>query len=425
MFKKPLIAVLLIFISGISALSQTGKFYLSQFYPESNEIDNQNFDLIQDRYGVVYIANRAGVVTFDGHQWNLIKTPYSIFSMAIDSTNNMLYVAGKEGVGRIALNEQQELKFDAFLGDDNEQLRDIFTLLLHDGELYFNNSESIFIYNFKSKTLDRLSAGYTGELLQLFLFKDEVYVNTSVSGVKLIAKDKLQNPSELILADQNVTLLVQNNSKEEYLVGFSDNQLSTYKNGVLKPIDLKRNQNYLDDAEVIEGLWVNDSLVAVSTLKGGVVFVNIKTAKIEEIVNYQSGLPDNEVYALSMDSNNGVWVAHSEGFTRISPTFPFRNFNRYPGLEGKILTVVRHEGKLYVGTTLGLYHLDEVRQYSEKVSYSKKRIKVSVQQDEIEQRPKRGVFNFLRRKKSIDKPTSEYKEKVIYESVIEKNLEGV
>jgi hypothetical protein len=63
------------------------------------------------------------------------------------------------------------------------------------------------------------------------------------------------------------------------------------------------------------------------------------------------------VYAILCDQNQGIWVAHDYGFTRIAPFLPFRSYSHYPGLAGNLLCARNFNNQTYVGTTLGLYNL--------------------------------------------------------------------
>ncbi len=64
----------------------------------------------------------------------------------------------------------------------------------------------------------------------------------------------------------------------------------------------------------IAATWLSDELVAIGTLRGGVIFINPQTGVTQEVTNFYTGLPDNEVYALLADRNQGLWVAHDYGF---------------------------------------------------------------------------------------------------------------
>ena len=49
------------------------------------------------------------------------------------------------------------------------------------------------------------------------------------------------------------------------------------------------------------------------------IFIDAESGQTYDIINYYSGLPDNQVYALLADRHRGVWAAHDYGFTRIAP----------------------------------------------------------------------------------------------------------
>ncbi len=87
-----------------------------------------------------------------------------------------------------------------------------------------------------------------------------------------------------------------------------------------------------------------------------------------EIINYNTGLPDNEIFTPMVDKSQGIWAAHEYGFTRVSPYLPYRSFGHYPGLAGNLLCATSFHGKVYVGTSLGLYRLEREDVYDEIVS---------------------------------------------------------
>src|SRR6185436_13252481 len=128
---------------------------------------------------------------------------------------------------------------------------------------------------------------------------------------------------------------------------------------------LLSDKEYVEHHELVNGSWVNDNLLALGTLKGGVVFIDAKTGATKEIIDYNIGLPDNDVLTLFSDRDGGVWAAHEYGFSRIAPSLPFRTYNHYPGLAGNLLSVREIDGQLFAGTSLGLYYLKTEDQYEE------------------------------------------------------------
>lgn len=64
-----------------------------------------------------------------------------------------------------------------------------------------------------------------------------------------------------------------------------------------KKLSFKKDGDYLLNSGIETGIFLSDTLAVLSSLKGGVIFINPLKSEIVKIINYQSGLPDNEVYA--------------------------------------------------------------------------------------------------------------------------------
>ena len=78
----------------------------------------------------------------------------------------------------------------------------------------------------------------------------------------------------------------------------SDNRVFLHEENNFRELILK-DQSFLNKHVLVDGVWLIDNLIALGTLRGGVLFVNPQTGVTEQIVDYLSGLPDNEVYAHS------------------------------------------------------------------------------------------------------------------------------
>jgi hypothetical protein len=141
-----------------------------------------------------------------------------------------------------------------------------------------------------------------------------------------------------------------------YLIVSAENQLYLYGGGKLQVLTADDAQ-YMRSNVVVSALWLDESKLALGTLRGGVVILEPATGRTVEICNYHAGLPDNEVFALYADANKGLWVAHDYGFTRLAPSAPLRTYNPYGGLEGNLLCVNSFNRDIYVGTSLGLFRL--------------------------------------------------------------------
>lgn len=407
---KALCTILFTLLSTLSVYAQEGGYFLTHYADGEQEMNNVNFDIAQDSRGVIFIANRSGIIQFDGTSWEKIKTPSSVFTLAFD-TDNQLYTGGVNGFGMIGSDKENYQKYIS-IGDSSAT--DIFDMVLYDHKLYGISSSAVFIYDISTKATTKVKSEYSGDLLKITLLDNEVFVTTEISGLKKVGKDALETPPIADLEESSVEF-ISKSSNENYLIGFGDNSLGLLQNGKISPIELE--EDYLSRSIIIDGVWINDSLMAIATLRGGVVFINPTQGEIVQVINYQNGLPDNEIFAIALDRHKGLWVAHNEGFTRISPDFPFRAFDRYEGLKGDMLSVQYHNNKLYVGTTLGVFYLSQIKEYDEKKVVEKRTVQVQPTQE----KERKGLFGFLKRNKDDPKPLT----RTQYITRVERELQSV
>jgi hypothetical protein len=407
-------------IVSISAMAQSGHYFLTHYNPAEFNFDNYNYDIVQDELGVVHIANRQGLLNYDGSSWWLTKTPFSLFSLAVDDQGT-IYTGGRAGFGKFVLNEDLELAYSPI---DSLSV-DVFDCYYSNGAVYFIDEYSVYMYNIANGQITEIVSSEHGELLDLHGRHNQIWVVSERDGILGIEDGDLVVPDQPAVPN---TYVMRGHGEDRLIYYSSSGQFFYANKGETADSLIIDDEGYLNHHTVTQVEWVTDSLVAVSTLTGGIVFITIPAGHVEQIVNHETGLPDDELYNIFTDSEGAVWSTHPNGITIISPNIPFRTFNHYPGLEGVLQQVVPYDSGLYVATTVGVYKLNEHKEYSEKAIYEKVRVAVQEPTDTIEDLPKRkGMFGFLKKKnrKTQEQPpppgTSEY----TYQKKIIKTLKAV
>jgi hypothetical protein len=102
------------------------------------------------------------------------------------------------------------------------------------------------------------------------------------------------------------------------------------------------------------GLSVNDSLIVLGTILNGIVFCDGQ-GTILKTFNVTSGLNNNTVLSLFLDTEKGLWVGLDEGANYVNLDSPFRLFHDINGTLGTIYTVIRKDRLIYLGTNHGLF----------------------------------------------------------------------
>lgn len=357
--SKFLLRISLLFLLVTPCMAQEGNYPLTHFTAPSSMDEFYPHDIIQDAHGVVFMAYNRGVARFDGNDWEHIRTSGSIFTLV--RYGNKIYTGGPGGFGMLERGTDSPWQFlPLHPSDSTARLTD---MVVHQGLLIGLSESSVCFYDLKKGT-------YKSQLLPggpaypvLLTFDKEVYLRDQDGFSYLVDKDSLIRDGGRARELAGLDYLAKAPDADVYIGGKGRDMPVLYDKR-FSPIRWNNTDEedlaYLRESEIKSAAWVSDTLVALASLKGGVIFIQPYKGRISKIINRSTGLADNEVLGFSVDRNQAVWVAHENGITRISPYLPYRTFDQLPGLEGSILSVDRYQGSMYVGTTTGLYRLERI-----------------------------------------------------------------
>ncbi len=341
-----------------STFAQKGDFLLTHHFPRHSNIDNSNFEIDSDSYGRLCIANRSGVLKYDGEAWDFYKTPSAALSIAID-TSDVVYVGCIGSIGMIDFHNRK-IQYKPIIAADT--LDDLFleTHYLRK-KVYFLGSKNLIVYDISTGAITT----HSGDFINIYELDSEMLVNTQDST--FVINDSLTsiNPAK------KVSYSSRRKGKPDLVVGF-DQKIYTYQNFEFH--ELPQN-DILDDlgVEIKEIQWLNDSLFVCATFESGLVLFDDTNPEYVDVTDYNAGLPDNEVYTIHTDNSNGIWAAHEFGITQVAPLFPAYSYSHFLGLNGNLTSVSNYGEDLWVTTSLGLFYFDSDTLFENKVYYQVKR----------------------------------------------------
>ena len=363
--------------------SQKGYPYISH-YTFNEAIDNENYDIVQDNNHNILIANRKGILTFDSRKWDLLPLPYFPVVLAKSPVDGTIFAGCRNGFG--ILEQDETGKYNYILLSDTLFTGDISEIEFTSGSDFFIGRNKIFYSSINSDNINTWEFPFENEVNGSFVFQDEFYFMINTKGLykaeedtfKLIQNDRFATNSKLVFAvttDDNEIFLATDNNKLQLFNG------STFTEVIINDAE------YLNASVITDGVYLGDHKVAIGSLMGGVVIFDYKTGITSSILNYKTGLPDDEIFCLGTDSNRGIWLCHTFGVSRIDNFLNVINLTWYPGLNGNITNVAHFNRQLYVGTSDGLYALEEKREYSEKLVYTKTKTSPPVQLEKPQPEP--------------------------------------
>ncbi len=303
------VLILIVLLAGFHSFGQTGNYLLSHYSPKNEDIDHVSFDIAQDSKGILYFANKAGILEFDGRNWSMVKTPAPVYTISV-APDNTVYAGGLSGFGRV-VTKPYGREYETLSGNI-PTATNIFTSIALKGLIFFLSGNNLYVVDEKGTIQQTIPpSGEQGMFKNLFEVDGDLYVNTEGDLILMWKDGKLVrsqfNPSagEILFSHPLV-------GSRKTLLGTSADRIFVYESGFFTEVPVK-DVEYLHSNVLVSGAWVNENLIGLATLRGGLIFIDPKTGETRELTNYYTGLPDNEVYALLGDNKESIWVAHDYG----------------------------------------------------------------------------------------------------------------
>jgi signal transduction histidine kinase/DNA-binding response OmpR family regulator/ligand-binding sensor domain-containing protein len=332
--------------------------YLKNYSRSDYKHHAQNWSIVQDSRGIIYVGNLAGVLEYDGVSWRIFENVpnKSVRSMSIDNTGT-IYIGGIDEIGFLKPDAKGALYYVSLLPEVDKNKRNISTVwktLAAGDSVYFLTSKYLLRWNTKTGKMKIWEA--ERYFKDIFYVKGKVFINEKATGLREMVHDSFQSlPGGTTFADDRIYLLVPFNSSELMLATNKGMCRYNYNNGIIIPFPTEAD-GYLKEKRLSHGIGISNGNFALATFTGGLVIIDSR-GHVKHIFDKSSGLQDTNVKHVFQDSTGCLWLALNNGISKIEYASPLSLYDHRNRLEGVVYSIVRHQGDLYVGTSNGLFHL--------------------------------------------------------------------
>lgn len=375
--KKPssrLLFVTLFFCSNLLSgqaidLGETGSLLIQNFSRLDYRGGSQNFDIVQDKKGFIYLANNGCLLRFNGKVWQPVaNTSLTWLNLEIGS-KNQIFLGGVGNFGMLAPDSAGNLAFKSFLAGLPEHEKNVNRfdeIVVIEDSVYFNAGKHLTrwvngeFYTWQSETEFQAIFEMNGELIVhqldrgLQKLKGDTFTKAQNSAffkeLRPYEAIKWLNGAHLIRTVKNGLYLMDDNTCAPFI---------TKADKLLKQKSQKKQKTLL----------LKNGNIALLTFDG-IVVLNPKGEWVD-LIDEASGLMSEQIIGGVVDRDGGIWLALNNGVARVQYPYPVSTFSKQNGLEGTLMSIQRHNGKLYCGTFSGLYVLtdDDLLKRKSKPSY--------------------------------------------------------
>jgi signal transduction histidine kinase/DNA-binding response OmpR family regulator len=369
---KSVYKLIILFLWGLFPLSAqkvylyseyTGfKYFKNYSYREYRSVP-QTTMIDQNSQGIIYVANQWGILEFDGASWQVIQIPpMLVFSLAIDD-EDMIYVGGRGHIGFLAPDSKGVLQYMSLVDQLNDNYRNfplVWPTYCVRDKIYFSNRNFLFQWDKKENKMNVWKPRYAFD--NIFSLGDKFFIYDDKFGLMQIINGSLNPvPEGKTFAGKEVEMMVPYDSDgKRILIGTQFDGFYLYDGTQFVRFHTKAD-DYLRRNQLSYGIRLGacPGEFALTTMLGGIVIID-SHGNLKYIFNKNTGLQDNHVTYIFEDSQGVLWLALSKGISRLEYSSPFEIYDERLNLPGEVLSIMKHHGDLYVGTTSGLYFLSSL-----------------------------------------------------------------
>ncbi len=294
-----------------SPFDEAGRFYVQSFAPADYGAHEQNWAVVQDDRGLVYVANGDGVLEYDGVSWRLIPVANrsTARSLAVD-VEGRIWVGASGELGYLAADPAGRLRYVSLVEHVPEQDRDFAdvwkTHALPDG-VYFQSNDRLFRWQAGRMEVWRPETRFfAGHVVD-----DTFYVQTWEGELLTMAGDTLRPaPGGSTFGGERIYALLPEGA-DAYLAITRSQGIFRCRDGAGEEEACARFSPGLTDLlaelKVYCATELADGSIALGTLRGGVVLLD-RAGHLRRVLNEASGLRGETVWATFVDRQGGLWL---------------------------------------------------------------------------------------------------------------------
>lgn len=313
----------------------------------------QNWDIRQDKNGIIYIANNEGLLSYDGKYWKLYPLPNKTIVRSVEiGSDNRIYVGGQDEFGYFAPARNGNLGYHSLVGlipEKDRSFADVWDIASYRNDIFFRTSARVF--RVANETVSVFHAPQ--EWTFLAVCNGHLFAHDNRNGLLQFQND-LWSPwpdaqQQLVNTEVTGILPLQNDSMV----------ITTLKNGVFissrggitrivsPAISFYEQQRIYSATSILPG-WI-----ALATSNGGVGILNTKGELIQRFAKTE-GLQNNNILSIYLDQQQNLWLGLDNGIDCIAFNSAVKHIIP-DNQDGSGYAAIIHNNNFYAGTSGGLF----------------------------------------------------------------------
>lgn len=313
----------------------------------------QNWDIKQDKNGIVYFANNEGLLLFDGRYWNNYPLPNKTIVRSVEiGADNRIYAGGQDEMGYFAPASNGRLQYVSLLDRipaKDRAFGDVWDIVAYNDMIFFRTSGKIFKFNNGNVLVFNAPVEWT----YLGASNGRLFAHDTKSGLLKLEDDVWApvSPTNDLPANDAVTGILPVNA-DSIIITTLKNGLYSLANDRITVLNSVNNTVFKNE-RIYAAASVNKNWMALATSSNGVYIINFKGDIIQRFSRTE-GLQNNNVLSIFSDSQRNLWLGLDNGIDLIAYNSSIKQIK--PMLQDASgYTAMMYNNRLYLGTSNGLF----------------------------------------------------------------------
>ena len=314
---------------------------------------NQNWDIQQDKLGIMYFANNEGLLSYNGQNWSIYPISNNTVVRSVQiAADGKIYVGAQDEFGYFYPNEKGQLKYTSLkklVPKQDNSFNDVWNIYTYNDKVFFRTNAKIFELADGKITTFRSSAEW------LFLGKcnNTLYAEDG-PGVLKKFDGKQWNNICLLPQKALITSIAKYNGDTILMATLKDGLFLLYKDVVIKK--LTHLDGLLKNVRINTMRAIDKNLYAIGSAFNGCFIINHQGDLIQNLSNSQT-LQKNNVRSLYLDRDRNIWLGLDDGISFIAFNSAIKQIYPDANKQSSTYAVRVFNKKLFVGTSEAVFEL--------------------------------------------------------------------
>lgn len=347
--------ILLLLLSSAAIASENGLPLLKNYKPKEYNAGTQNWAVVQDHRGILYVGNNVGVLEYDGVQWQTIQTlNQSVVRSLAVGADGRIFVGAKGDLGYI--DPAKGAVFVSWTERIPQQYRDFSdirqTFVTKEGVVFVSRRDVFLINEHQVHTWQSDS-----HFRKAFQVGEKILIVDMKLGLLELTQGELQPITDATTLSGKNIFVVEAWNEDTLLLGCRHSGFFLLNAQGLQPFPTEIDDR-LKQALLYNSKKLRNGSLAIATVRDGVFILN-QQGQLLNHLNISSGLLNDNVRAMYEDPQQGLWLALDHGLARVEASSAISLYNHVTGLTGNVHALHRHQQQLFAGTSQGLFRLEK------------------------------------------------------------------